>query len=459
MMREAGRVATAFMTAATTAIACRGHARAQEPADTGTMSPAMADHGMWTAGLGGGWSLVGMAQAFPVLTVGAPGEEGSPLHETEAYVTQAATMADVASPGHRWVLRATLNFEGLTQDDGELSFGAWGEGFIDRRHPHTLLHELVLSLNLWDAAGGSLSLSGGKGFAPFGTDDPMGRPGLKYPTNHHLSQILERWLVAGAFLRGGWSAEAGLFGGAEPEGPYDFGNAESFADSWSARVARRWGPGDGPMARWEASASYAGVLEEVAGMERRVHLWNVALRHSAALGGAHVYGLVEASLGDPEGGDPDFSALAESAVALQRHRPYLRVEYARRPEFPREAGHDEGGFFRYEHHDAPTGSTRWLIATAGYGYDLTSLPLSVRPFVDTQYHAVRADRGSVNPAALFGTESFWSLSFGARVFLGGEPMRMGAYGVLDPMIAGHAKMGAGPMEMPMEAQQPAWAHR
>ncbi len=400
-----------------------------------------------------------MAQAFPVITVGAPGAEGSPLRETEAYLTQAATMADIASPGHRWVLRTTLNFEGPTQGDGELSFGAWGEGFIDRRHPHTLLHELVLSLNLWNAAGGALSLSAGKGFAPFGTDDPMGRPGLKYPTNHHLSQILERWLVAGAFLRGDWSLEAGLFGGAEPDGPYDFSNAQSFADSWSARVARRWGPGLGSMARWEASASYGGVLEEVEGTDERVHLWNLALRHAGPLGSKHLYALIEASLGDPEGEEGDFSVLAEGLVALGRHRPYVRMEYARRPEYPREADPGEEGFFRYEHHDAPTGSTRWLIATAGYGFDATTLPFSLRPFVDAQYHSVRADRGDVDPAALFGTDSFWSLSLGARVFLGGEPMRMGAYGILDPMIAGHAAAHGEPMEMPMGAPQPGEAHR
>jgi len=34
---------------------------------------------------------------------------------------------------------------------------------------------------------------------------------------------------------------------------------------------------------------------------------------------------------------------------------------------------------------------------------------------------------------IFGANSFWALTLGARVILGGDPMRMGSYGVLDPM--------------------------
>lgn len=227
-----------------------------------TDSAADHAHEMWIAPVGAGWRLVAMAQAFPVVTLGAPGREGSALHRTEAFLTQPALMANLESAGGVLALRTTLNLEGLTIPDGELTFGGWGEGFIDKRHPHTLLHELMLSVNLWNAAGGALSVSAGKGFAPYGTDDPMARPGLKYPTNHHLSQILERWTINAAYLRGGWSIEAGLFGGAEPEGPYDLSNITSFGDSWSARLARRWGAGSGPMAEWEASLSYGRVVEE-----------------------------------------------------------------------------------------------------------------------------------------------------------------------------------------------------
>ena len=85
--------------------------------------------------------------------------------------------------------------------EGELAPGMWGEGFVDRRHPHTYLHELVLAADdLLGAADGAtrISLSAGKGFAPFGTDDPMVRPFLRYPVNHHLAQILERAVAIAA---------------------------------------------------------------------------------------------------------------------------------------------------------------------------------------------------------------------------------------------------------------------
>ena len=59
----------------------------------------------------------------------------------------------------------------------------------------------------------------------------------------------------------------------------------------------------------------------------------------------------------------------------------------------------------------------------------------MRPFVEVQHHTVRHARGAVNPAAMYGGRAFWSVSVGARVFLGGGAMRMGSYGMLDPMTA------------------------
>ena len=44
--------------------------------------------------------------------------------------------------------RMTLDFEGVTMPAGELALGGWGEGFVDRRHPHTYLHEAMV----WGAA-------------------------------------------------------------------------------------------------------------------------------------------------------------------------------------------------------------------------------------------------------------------------------------------------------------------
>jgi hypothetical protein len=354
-------------------------------------------------------------------------------------------MTHLEGLGQRLVLHTTLNFEGLHQEGGELSFGGWGEGFIDKRHPHTLVHELMLSYNLLDFRGNAISISAGKGFAPFGTSDPMSRPGLKYPTNHHLSQILERWTLNGIWHRGPWSLEAGLFGGDEPDGPYDFSNIESFGDSWSVRAARRWGSGTGPAAEWEASASVASVTELAhTSAEETTWLWNAALRPSLVVGETHVSGLLEASRSALADHENFFSILAEARIDRGGHQPYLRVEYASRPEYARESA-SGSDFFRYHDHDDPLGSTRWLIATAAYAYELTETPWSLRPFVELQHHQVRGDRGGIAATDLYGTTSFWALSIGARIFLLGGPMRMGAYGVLDPMTEMNRGMNAMPM--------------
>ena len=397
-------------------------------------------HGdMWMWGPADGWRVMGMAQAFPIVTFGAPGATGSPLNDSAFYLTQPAAMVNLESPGSRVVFRTTLNFEGITLEDGEFTFGGWGEGFLDKRHPHTLLHEMMLSLNLWDVAGGTASISAGKGFAPYGTDDPMARPELKYPTNHHLSQILERWTVNLVYLNRGWSAELGVFGGNEPDGAYDLSNIDSFGNSVSGRLARRWGAGVGPMAEWEASASLGRVVEAHHGEEEATTLWNVALRRAGTVGGNPLYGLLEFSQSHPEHGEGYFSALGEMQVTRGRHQPYARLEYATRPEYPRDGAPGSPDFFLYDHDAEALGSTRWMVANLGYNFLAVRGPVSIRPFVNAQFHRVALESGppSLEPLALFGEDQFWSFSFGARIFLGGDPMRMGSYGVLDAMTGMH----------------------
>lgn len=383
----------------------------------------------------GDWHVVAMGQVFPVVTTGGPDKgDGGELRRTEWYLTQPALMANLESPSRRLVLRTTLNFEGVTLGGGELTYGGWGEGFIDKRHPHTLLHEAMLSWNLWEIAGGGLSLSAGKGFAPYGTDDPMSRPGLKYPTNHHLSQVLERWTVNGIWRLAGWSLEAGVFGGTEPEGPYDLSNIRGFPNSWSGRLTRRWTSGAGSASEWEASVSHARVTESHGGHEETTGLSNAALRRSGPAGPGTLYGLFEASRSDPEGSEGYTSLLAEARYDADRHQPYLRLEYATRPEYARMGPAGSDDFFRYDHDGHATGATRWLIATAAYARQLSAYPVSLRPFLEVQYHRVRAERGEVPQGRFPGSNSsFWVLSLGARLFLGGGPMRMGSYGMLDPM--------------------------
>ena len=82
------------------------------------------------------------AQAIGVVTRVSPAIQGRDL--TEGYLTQPALMVDVNPWRDLLSLRATLNLEGATMKRGELTPGIYGEGFIDRRHPHTYLHELMV---------------------------------------------------------------------------------------------------------------------------------------------------------------------------------------------------------------------------------------------------------------------------------------------------------------------------
>ena len=415
--------------------AAHQHTAAQEAPHAGHG----AAHNMPMIDVGGGVMIIGMAQAFPTFTFAVPSDDGTPLGKTGLYLTQPAIMANVESRGSRIVLRTTLNFEGITQREGELTFGGWGEGYLDKRHPHTLVHELMLSGNFFRGAN-SFSISLGKGFAPYGTDDPMSRPILKYPTNHHLSQALERWTVNGIAQLQQWSVEAGIFGGAEPTSPYDFSNIKSFGDSWSARLTRRFGREDMGAWPWEFSVSHAYIEEKHHEEIAITRLYNAAIRHEHNHGPSRMYALFEASRSEPNHGEGYFSLLAEGSLAVGRHKPYGRVEYATRPEYEREGAPGTDDFFRYHHDDEAIGATRWIILTGGYGFTVGGTTTSMRPFVEAQYNRVSSERGGIDPNVLFGRRQFWSISLGARIFLGGEAMRMGAYGVLDPMTRMHKPM-------------------
>src|SRR5690606_33321407 len=211
------------------------------------------------------------AHAVAVATHAVPALAGEAL--TEAVLTQPVLSAAVRGWGGRLQLQGMLNLEGVTLADGELNPGAWGEGFVDRRHPHTLLHEAVGTVELRRGRAAA-SLTIGKGFAPYGTDDPMARPFIKFPVNHHLAQILERAVVIGAVRYGPAALEAGVFNGDEPQDPQDMPTLDRLGDSWAAR-ATVW-----PGAGLELSASHAWLKspEHVggAGLDRR--MWSAAVR-------------------------------------------------------------------------------------------------------------------------------------------------------------------------------------
>ena len=178
----------------------------------------------------------------------------------------------------------------------------------------------------------------------------------------------------GIWRLAGWSLEAGVFGGTEPEGPYDFSNIRSFPDSWSGRMTRRWTSGAGSATEWEASVSHARVTESHHGHDETTRLLNAALRRSGPAGPGRLYGLAEASRSDPEDSEGYTSLLAEMRYDANRHQRYLRLEYATRPEYARMGPARSDDFFRYDHDGRATGATRWLIATAAYARQMSSPP-------------------------------------------------------------------------------------
>lgn len=375
------------------------------------------------------------AAAVPLVTRASPAMDGEAL--TEAYLTQPVLMGSGSLLGGRLELHGMLNLEGLTLRGGELNAGVWGEGFVDRRHPHTYLHEAVTTARLLDSPRAAASVSLGKGFAPFGTDDPMVRPFVKYPANHHLAQILERLVGVAALRAGPLLLEAGLFNGDEPAGPEDLGTPGRFGDSWSGRVTLL------PRAGVEVQASYASVAspEFPAGSGLDHRKWSASARlESRGHDGSGQHVLVEwARTDEMAGGARSFrfrSWLAEGAVRRRGAELSLRLEDTLRPE---EERLEDPFRTPNPHTDVHLlGITRWRIASAALSAPaLEAGPVRARPFVEVSRAAVAETLGSpvFDPAALYGSDRLWSLSAGVRVEVGAVHRRMGRYGVALPAEA------------------------
>ena len=157
-----------------------------------------------------------------------------------------------------------------------------------------------------------------------------------------------------------------------------------------------------------------------------------------ALLGAASTPLAAQHTGHPHPAPPADTARADTTHAahrleLGRHRPYYRIEYATRPEYEREGLPGTEGFYRYDHDSRAIGASRWEIHSLGYETEARGAGLITRPFVEVQYNRVENERGDFSPVQAFGDDRFWSLSAGFKLFLGSDSMRMGNYGVLDPM--------------------------
>jgi hypothetical protein len=373
------------------------------------------------------WARVG-AQAVAAFERADPVPGGGALGEVRVVQPMVHLHAGAF---RRLRLTGSLDLEGLTMPQGELAPGNWGEGFVDRRHPHTYLHELVLSADdlLGERDGSaSVSLSAGKGFAPFGTDDPMVRPFLRYPVNHHLAQILERAVAIAAVRAGPVAAEFGLFNGDEPERPGQWPRVGGrFGDSWSARLT---------------GTVLAGVT--VQGSHARVHSpehrpgagtdqdkWDLAARWSRRLGGHPVYALLEwARTSEADGFFVFHSLLAEGAWSPGRHRLQYRFERTERPEEERIAPFRS---LRPHLENSILGVTRWTTHTVGY--DVSAVrrgSVEIAPLAELTYARVATVGGGLfDPDGFYGRSHLWALSLGVRIMAGAPMHRMGRYGALE----------------------------
>jgi hypothetical protein len=374
------------------------------------------------------WHL--MVQGIPVITHAQNAAEGLDL--TEGYLSQAAAMArgDLLS-GHLR-LEATLNGEGLTMERGELSTGAFGEGYVDRRHPHTYLHEVVAS-GIGAIGPLAYSLSAGRGFAAFGTDDPMMRPFEKYPINHHLSQILERAMITGAMRLGPAIVDASTFGGDEPTSPGSTPMLRRVGDSWSVRATAL------PTPWLEVQGSYARIASpeqrEGFGLDQKKR--SISARLISANGGRYLLTEWARTVEHDHGRNEDVfayeSALAEGSMTVRGVSLALRLEQTERPEEERLSNP-----FRVPRPAADlgiSGITRWRTATAALTLPSPTFgPVRGYPFVEVE----RTSPSARDVRSVFDAESFyrsgspWMFTAGVRLRLGPLHARMGRYGVAVP---------------------------
>ena len=347
---------------------------------------------------------------------------------TELLLTQPMALWRGARLGGALQVAVMLNAERWTMPDGEPVAGIWGEGFIDRRHPHTVVHEVMLTGER-RLRGARVSLAAGKGSVPFGTDDPMVRPFTKYPANHHFSQVLERiQLVSAIRVTSHVALEGGVFNGDEPAGPTAQPRWRRFADSRAARLTL-WPV---PQLEVQGSAAFVRSPEFVTGIGFDQHKSSASARWTPTEGVLR-YVLMEWARTGESYRDRDIIAygtgLAEAVAMRGRWSAAIRIERTSRPE-------EERLIEQFRTARPPTdftikGVTRWHLATGQLAATLpTAVHLHGTVFVEATHARSTPLLTPVllDPADVIGANSAWHLSLGVRIGAGTMAARVGRYG-------------------------------
>ncbi len=371
---------------------------------------------------------------------------------TELQLVQPVLMASLHTKGV--TVLGALNAEGYTLKRGELNAGIWGEGYVDRRHPHTLVHEAMLTwqspavLRVSSATPTTVavSASAGRGFVPFGSDDPMMRPLEKYPVNHHHSQILERVQAIGAVrvarAQQAITIEGSTYNGDEPAGPFHGPRWSRFGDSWSVRATAQMLRGI------ELAASEASVvspeLQQGGAFNHRQHHASLRVDRRNSHGDAR-YLLAETARTDEiTNGATAFqyrSVLVEGEYGWHGASAALRFENTDRGEQTRLADPFRTPLGHVDFRNL--GVTQWRIATVAlsaprFGVTSRRLRTALAPFVEVA-RAVPTPRNRptvFEPADFYGASTLWSVSVGLRIQAGAMRARMGRYGVLADAFSG-----------------------
>jgi hypothetical protein len=347
---------------------------------------------------------------------------------TELQLTQpmlALRGARLAGALHYAVM---LNAERWTMPNGEPVPGIWGEGFVERRHPHTVLHELMLSGALQRGAFRA-SVAGGRGFVPFGTDDPMVRPFTKYPANHHLSQVMERiQLVAAIRVREMAAIELATFNGDEPLGPASAPQWNRFGDSHAARVTI-W-----PHDALEIQASAASVRSPE--FVRPDGLDQAKFSASARITpprGLMQYALLEWAQTDEQYGGRHIvtygSGLAEAMARIGPWSMAVRAEQTTRPEDERLL--DPFRTARPPNHLVILGMTRWRILSTQLArsmHDAKGVHATLFGELSHAHSTALLRPVLLDPRDIIGANDAWCITAGLRVGVGRMATRAGRYG-------------------------------